>query len=250
MKIIIIEDEPLAAANLSKTILAIRPETKLLANLSSVKESAAWLSNNETPDLMFMDVQLSDGVSLELFDHLQITCPVVFTTSYDEYLLKAFDCNGIDYVLKPINRDKIENAIKKYEQLSQHFQVSASGTSQTQKVNLVLRKRILVKKGNYHQSLKTSDISYFYSENKLTFLKDMNGIRYLTDFTLSELEEVLDEYDFFRANRQFLININSVEKFKSVLKGKILIELNPASDSEVVVSQENAQKFRKWMEQI
>ena len=250
MNLIIIEDEPLASANLSQTILSIRPEAKIMAKLSSVKESATWLSTNEKPDLIFMDVQLSDGVSLELFDQIQITSPVVFTTSYDEYLLKAFDCNGIDYVLKPINRDKIENALKKYELLSQHFHQALTAGSHAQKVNLVLRKRILVKKGNYHQSLKTSDISYFYSENKLTFLKDMNGHRYLTDFTLSELEDVLDEYDFFRANRQFLIHINAVEKFKSILKGKILIELNPPSESEVVVSQENAQKFRKWMEQI
>ncbi len=246
---IIIEDERPALQALVQNLSAITPAVQVKAILSTVKEGLEYIDSGTEADLIFSDVQLSDGLSFDIFSRRQIKIPVIFVTAYNEYMINAFDHNGIDYLLKPVEREDLQKAVSKFEMLKQHFALQHNGFNQL--VNLFdnrKRTRLVVKKGIEHITVKLEDIVLFYTENKIVYVIDRAGKKYLIDKPLSELEQELDERMFFRANRQYIINVNAVKGFKAYDKVKLLIELNlPENGHTVIVSQENAPAFRNWI---
>lgn len=249
MNVLIIEDEKPALDQLTRLLKQADASVRVAGTLGSIRESVWWLAQNETPDLILMDIELSDGRSLEIFKQFKITCPVIFTTAYDEYLIEAFGYNGIDYLLKPIRADKLKNALQKYEKLRSHFTGRIDALLQTVAAEKPrYKERLLVKKGVDFVSIKTEEMAYFYSEFKISFLVDRSGQKYMLDKPLGVLEEELDPKYFYRLNRKYLAHIQSVARFKPFEKGKIRVDLVPAVKEEIHVSQEKAADFKMWME--
>lgn len=249
MNVLIIEDEKPAADQLMRLLKQTSASVEVVRTIGSIRESVAWLAQNEMPDLILLDIELSDGRSLEIFKQCRITCPVIFTTAYDEYLIEAFGYNGIDYLLKPIRVDKLKSALQKYEKLRSHFTGRIDALLQTVAAEKPrYKERLLVKKGVDFVSIKTEETAYFYSEFKITFLVDRAGQKYMLDKPLGVLEQELDPKAFFRLNRKYLAHIQAITRFKSFEKGKIRIDLSPAVKEEVHISQEKAADFKMWME--
>lgn len=245
---IIIEDEKLALENLISTIHSVADDVKIVATLSSVKESIEFLATNPTADLIFSDVQLGDGLSFEIFNQSGSKIPVIFITGYDEFMLNAFEYNGIDYLLKPVESDGLHKALAKYRMLERHFSEHPSLNNLLQYIGNHKKKRLVVKRGMENISLRLEDTVLFYTENKIVYVIDRFGKKYLADKNLAEMEESLDENIFFRANRQYIVNINFIKGFKSYEKVKLQIDLTlPEINHNIIVSQETAPQFRDWM---
>lgn len=247
MTITIIEDEHPASERLSAMVREFDPDIRIAAVLRSVKEARTWFMSHPAPDCILADIQLTDGSSLDLFRTLPITAPVIFTTAYDEYLMKAFAFNSIDYLLKPIDREKLFRALTKYLNLQEHFTGNIAAMSEQWRRQQPVTDRLVVKKGTDFVVLKNEQIAYFYSEHKITFLRDRNGIRYIVDKPLAELEQTFSPPAFFRINRKYLAASAAVVRFRPFDKGKVLVELTPAPSDEVIVSQENAAAFKQWI---
>jgi DNA-binding LytR/AlgR family response regulator len=245
---IIIEDERPALEGLVQTLSSIADDVHIAARLSSVRESIEYLSQQPVADLIFSDVQLGDGLSFEIFNQSSIRIPVIFITGYDEFMLNAFEYNGIDYLLKPVDKDSLAKALKKYRMLEKHFTDHHSISKLLQYIGNHKKKRMIVKKGLENISLRLEDVVLFYTENKIVYVVDRWGKKYLADKNLAELEEDLDTNIFFRANRQYIININFVRGFKSYEKVKLMIDLTlPELNHCIIVSQEMAPQFKEWM---
>ena len=211
---IIIEDEKPALENLVNTLSSIASDVQVAARLSSVRESIEYLSQQQpVADLIFSDVQLGDGLSFEIFNQSEVRIPVIFITGYDEFMLNAFEYNGIDYLLKPVDKESLSKALNKYRMLEKHFTDHHSFTNLLQYIGNHKKKRMIVKKGMENISLRLEDMVLFYTENKIVYVIDRWGKKYLADKNLSEMEEELDNNIFFRANRQYIININFVQGF-------------------------------------
>lgn len=248
LKAIIIEDEKAAQENLVSLLHSVADDIQVLARLTSVRESIDYLSQNPEADLIFSDVQLGDGLSFEIYNQSGIKIPVIFITGYDEFMLNAFEYNGIDYLLKPIDRESLRKALNKYRMLERHFGNENPMQGLLQYIGNHRKKRMIVKKGLENISLRLEDIVLFYTENKIVYVTDRWGKKYLSDKNLSELEEELDNAVYFRANRQYIININYVRGFKSFEKVKLLIDLTlPDLNHSIIVSQEMAPHFKEWM---
>jgi DNA-binding LytR/AlgR family response regulator len=248
MRLVILEDEPLAREKLASSLRVVAPEAVIVAQLASVAEAIRWFTANPPPDLLFSDIQLTDGLSFELFRALPIRCPVVFTTAFDEYLLEAFQTNGIDYLLKPIRQSQVAGAIAKYHALAAHFTTEYANRLHNVTHGVATpRDRFLVRKGAGHLVIKIADIAYFYTEDKLVFLVTNATKRHLLDKPLTEIEANLDPAAFFRANRATLIHIDSVACCSAYGKGKLLLELRPPAREPVIVSQERAAACRQWL---
>ncbi len=255
MKVLIVEDERPAFENMVEELQAIDEEIDVIAGCNSVEDSIRWLNKNPQPDLIMMDIQLSDGLSFNIFKSCKITCPVIFTTAYDKYLTQAFEYSSIDYLLKPINQEKLKNSIRKYKTLRNHFvNSSENGTgSLPDYLNNHDRKRsrILVKMGVEFQAVRVEDTGYFFTEHKLIFLVDKDNRKYMAEKSnLSELEEELDKNIFYRANRKYIINANYVKRFKPLERSKISVELVLPVNEEIIISQENSASFKKWIGEI
>jgi len=245
---VIIEDERPALENLAAAITSIADDIHIVARLGSVRESIEFLSQKPDVDLIFSDVQLSDGLSFEIFSQGNVRTPVIFITGYDEFMMNAFEYNGIDYLLKPVDREDLRKALTKYRMLEKHFTDHHSLKSLLQYVGEHKKKRMIVKKGMENISLRLDDIVLFYTENKIVYVVDRWGKKYLADKNLSEMEEELNETTFFRANRQYIININFIRGFKAYEKVKLIVDLTlPDLNHCVIVSQEMAPQFREWM---
>jgi DNA-binding LytR/AlgR family response regulator len=252
MKVLIVEDERPASENLVEELQAIDDNINVVAGCNSVDETVRWLSKNPQPDLILMDIQLSDGLSFNIFKACKITCPVIFTTAYDKYLSQAFEYSSIDYLLKPISQDKLRNAIRKYKNLQSHF----TGANNSYPLPDYLggshhdrkRSRILVRKGVEFQTVRIEDAGYFFTEHKLIFLVDKENRKYMAETTnLSDLEDQLDKNIFYRANRKYIINANYVKRFKPLERSKISVELTLPVNEEIIISQENSASFKKWI---
>jgi DNA-binding LytR/AlgR family response regulator len=245
---VIIEDERPALESLLNTLSAVTDDVRIIARLGSVKESIEYLSQPNSVDLIFSDVQLSDGLSFEIFNKTNIRIPVIFITGYDEFMLNAFEYNGIDYLLKPVDKESLGKALVKYKMLEKHFTNHHSLHNLVQYIGNHKKKRMIVKKGMENISLRLDDVALFYTENKIVYVLDRWGKKYLADKNLAELEEELDETSFFRANRQYIININFIRGFKSYEKVKLILDLTlPDVNHCIIISQEMAPQFREWM---
>ncbi|HLG40276.1 MAG TPA: LytTR family DNA-binding domain-containing protein [Chitinophagaceae bacterium] len=249
MKVIIIEDEKPAAEKLVKAIQQADITIEVSAVLSSVKNSVEWLQQNPMPDLLFMDIELSDGLSFKIFENVSINSPVIFCTAFDEYWQEAFEHNSIDYLLKPIKQDKLETALNKYDKLKQHFASSFQQLQQWQKqaAGNGYKKRFLVKRGTDYISIKTEDIAYFYAAHKLVCMVDCKGQKFILDQSLSDIEKQLDPSQFYRVNRKYLIQLSAIKKIKAYPKSKLQLEVTPPTSEDIIISQENVSAFKEWM---
>lgn len=257
LRALLIEDEAPARARLADLLAAQTPPVTVAGTADSVRSAGAWLRSHPAPDLIFADIQLGDGLSLELFRQAAPPCPVIFTTAYDDYLLDAFNAHGIAYLLKPVKPVELAAALQKYHTLHAQFaarlaelalSLSHGGDSRRLAPTGVStrRHRILAQRGTTFQPVAIADVAYFFSENKLTFLYTRTGERCLVNEPLATLEAELDPKEFFRLNRNFLAHVSAVKNFSSLGKGRLTVQLVPRAPEEVVISQERGAEFRAW----
>lgn len=252
MKTLIIEDEAPAARRLQKLLLEVDPHLEVLEIIDSVEASVKWLRAHQMPELIFMDIQLADGLSFNIFEQVEIQAPIIFTTAYDEYTLQAFKVNSIDYLLKPIEINNLSQSIRKLSQLKNQFGGSTPNIEallksiQTEK--RAYKTRFLVKLGDRLVSVPEKDIAYFWAEQKIVSLITNEQKKYIVDYSLDELENLLDPDYFFRLNRQFLARIQSIQNIHSYFKGKLKVALNPSNEAEVIISRERSSTFKKWLD--
>lgn len=256
MKVLIIEDEELAIKKLQKTLNSIDASAQIVGITDSIEASVKWLNENPTPDLILMDIELADGQSFEIFDKVEVKSTVIFTTSYDEYALKAFKVNSIDYLLKPVQKEDLSLAINKLKRLKEIY--SPGNNSNINLDHLVkelqqqlkpkeYRKRFLVKYAQKLISVEIDDIAYFYSDGRLNFFKTTDNRKFVVDYTMDELEEFLDPERYFRISRSFYVSINSIDQIHDYFGNRLLLHLKPAVDKEAIVSREKITDFKKWM---
>ncbi|MDP4261993.1 MAG: LytTR family DNA-binding domain-containing protein [Bacteroidota bacterium] len=248
IKTILIEDERLIAEEFKKILRRVPVETELSRTFGTVRESIEYLSVSEAPDLIFSDVQLPDGLSFDIFNKITVPCPVVFITAYDEFIINAFEHNGIGYLLKPVDDSDVEKALVKYKALESHFN---SYHSFVRNFGPKKRSRLMVKKGIENIALKNEDIVLIYTEDKLVFAMDKEGKKYIVDKKLGELELELDAGLFFRANRQYIVNVEFIKGYKTYDRVKLQVDLLlPGLNHHIVISQEMAPFFRKWISEL
>ena len=251
MNVIIIEDEKPSARRLQRMLQSLDLKAKVM--LHSVEESIDWFQNNEHPDLIFLDIQLSDGLSFEIFETIDIKSAIIFITAYDEYALQAFKLNSIDYLLKPIDEDELETAVSKYKALKPQRQDLQLNFDDIKKllINPVEReykKRFTTKIGQHIKMIPVDEIECFYSENKGTYAHTVQGRDYLLDTTLEQLEEELAPQTFFRISRKFYININAIKDIISYTNSRLQLKLNSYKEQEVIVARERVKDFKLWLE--
>lgn len=258
MNILIVEDEELAVRKLQKTLGEVDSTANVVGVAESIESAVEWLETNDTPDLILMDIELADGQSFEIFQRVEVKSPVVFTTSYDEYALKAFKVNSVDYLLKPIQKDELESALNKYRQIKGlyspasakggDFNIDSLVKELQQKLQLKeYRKRFLVKHAQKLVSIEIEEIAYFFSDGRLNFFKTFDNRKFVVDYTMDELEEMLDPEKYFRISRSFYISVESVDQIHDYFGNRLLLHLKPAVDKEALVSREKVTEFKKWM---
>ena len=251
MNVIIIEDEKPAARRLSRLLEELDVAVSVM--LHSVEEAINWFKDNKHPDLIFLDIQLSDGLSFEIFEEIEVKSAIIFTTAYDEYALQAFKLNSIDYLLKPIDDEDLEIAVKKYRSLKPEPQKMALDFEDIKKllVNPVEReykKRFTTRVGQHLKIINADEVECFYSENKGTYAATTDGRNYLLETTLENLENELAPEIFFRVSRKFYININHIKDIVSYTNSRLQIKLNRFSEQEIIVSRERVRNFKLWLE--
>lgn len=257
MKILIVEDEELAVKKLAKTVSLVDEDAEIIGIADSIRTAVEWLDNNPPPDLILMDIELADGQSFEIFNLTEVKSPVIFTTSYDEFALQAFKVNSIDYLLKPVQKEDLASALNKYKQLKQMYKPEQSSTDVSidhiikelqQKLQpKEYRKRFLVKHAQKLVSIDIDEIAYFFSDGRLNFFKTSNNKKFVVDYTMDDLEEMLDPSRYFRISRAFYVSIDSVEQIHDYFGNRLLLTLKPAVEKEAIVSREKVSEFKKWM---
>ncbi|CAM4228234.1 LytR/AlgR family response regulator transcription factor [Zobellia nedashkovskayae] len=251
MKTIVIEDEKPAARRLSRLLSELDVEVSEM--LHSVEEAVEWFLNNPHPDLIFLDIQLSDGLSFEIFDAVEVKSAIIFTTAYDEYALQAFKLNSIDYLLKPIDDEELEAAVKKYQSFKPEAKSMTLNFDDIK--NLLVnplereyKKRFTARVGQHLKIINADDVESFYSENKGTYAATSDGRNYLLDTTLENLESELEPKTFFRVSRKFYININHIKDIVSYTNSRLQIKLNHFNEQEIIVSRDRVKDFKLWLE--
>lgn len=251
MKVLIVEDEELAVNKLVKTLSGIDNTIEIAGITDSIESSVEWFQNNPNPDLVLMDIELSDGQSFEIFNLTKINSPVIFTTSYDEYALKAFKVNSVDYLLKPVQKNELKAAIEKFKN---NFKLTPASNLENlmkelqQKLETKnYRKRFLVKNANRLTSIEVDEIAYFYSDGRFNFFKTYDNKKMIIDYTMEELQDMLDPDRFFRISRAFYVALKSIEKIEDYFGNRLILQLKPAIEKEAVVSREKVSDFKLWM---
>ena len=248
MKIVVIEDEEPAAERLGNLIKELEPEAEIVSNLATVNASVKWLSENAMPDLLIMDINLADGSSFEIFKKVQTTCPIIFTTAYDEFAIAAFKVNSIDYILKPVKKEELKAAFDKFKMLKGSANTDINQLiSQLTGSKKEYQKRIIIRFGDNIKMVEIKEVAYFYTEDKINYLCTYGNMRYPIDFNLDEVEKLVDPNDFFRINRQFIINIASIEKMLAWSKSRVKLLLRPPIDAETIVSTDRSPLFKEWL---
>lgn len=249
MNTIIIEDENLTAQRLEGMLKKLDPAIRVLATLPSVADSVQWLRQNEAPDLVFMDIHLEDDLCFKIFELAPLHSPVIFTTAYDEYMIKAFKVNSIDYLLKPVNPAELEAALQKFRNLKEQFSKPDFNTllQYIGQRTPEYKTRFMITVGNKIRSIETADIAYFYSDEKITFMVTREGQNLPIDFSLDKLTTLLDPRQFFRANRQYIVSFDAIQNVLTHFKGKLKIDLAPKTRQEVFVSGDRMADFKDWL---
>ncbi|NJB72091.1 DNA-binding LytR/AlgR family response regulator [Saonia flava] len=251
MNVLIIEDEKPAARRLARLLGELGVE--VFKMLHSVEESIEWFGNNEHPDLIFLDIQLSDGLSFEIFEEIPVHSAIIFTTAYDEYALQAFKLNSIDYLLKPIDEEELESAVKKYQNRMPTNQKISLDFNDIKKllgnpIEREYKKRFTTRVGQHLKIINADDVECFYSENKGTYAATIDGRNYLLDTTLENLEEELSPKMFFRVSRKHYVNINHIQDIVSYTNSRLNIKMNKFNGQEIIVSRERVKDFKSWLQ--
>ncbi|MDX2247249.1 MAG: LytTR family DNA-binding domain-containing protein [Bacteroidia bacterium] len=249
LKVLIIEDEHLAARRLIRLLKDIEPDVQILATLDSVKSSVEWLEGNQA-DLIFLDIHLADGNSFSIFDQIPVNTPIIFSTAYDQYAIRAFKVNSVDYLLKPIEKEELAQSLKKFHQArptEPKVDITALAQALLGKKTAEYQKRFMVMTGDKIKSVPVEDVAYFFGQQKYVFLITRDNRRHIIDTTLSVLEESLDPTRFYRINRQFIIGFDSIVNMVAYSKSRVKVELNPPSDIEAIVSIEKSKSFKDWL---
>jgi DNA-binding LytR/AlgR family response regulator len=252
MKVVIIEDETLAARRLEGLVKQYDPAIEVVATLPSIKNAVKWLAANPAPDLLFMDIHLEDGLSFSIFEQADVDSPIIFTTAFDEYMLKAFKVNSIDYLLKPINREDLAQALNKYRRLNP---AAVKPGDLKQLLAQALRKepafksRFVITAGTKIRTIGIEEVAYFYAEEKLTMLVTGANHRYPVDYTLDKLTELLDPAEFFRVNRKCIVKMKAIGAIHKYAASRLKLTLQPPTDMDVFVSTERYGAFKEWLDQ-
>jgi DNA-binding LytR/AlgR family response regulator len=252
MNILIIEDEPQAAQRLERLVKELIPQGKIVASIDTVKKAVQWFKSNPTPDLALMDIQLADGISFQIFEQCQVKSPVIFTTAYDEYALKAFKVNSIDYILKPVDKDELKTALDKLR----NFTGNESETKQLldnigQAVQMLMKKyksRFVIKVGEHLKTVEVENIRYFFSQEKATFCVTDENRNFILDFTLEQLEDMLDPEIFFRINRKYLVRSAAIQDIISYTNSRLKLVIRGSQDTDIIVARERVQEFKEWLD--
>lgn len=250
MKILLIEDEYHAQEYLVGLLKKVTPDSEILAKIDSVEDAVHWLQNNPAPDLIFMDIQLADGLSFSIFKKVKVSAPTIFITAFDKYTLQAFKVNSIDYLLKPVDADELQNALDKYQNI--HANKNGFDADSLQKAlsqfspKNNFRQRFLIKQGKDFIYVATENIAYFYSEDGLTFLVDCQNKRHLLESPLDQIEKEINLDQFFRINRKQIVHIQSIQKIFSFFNNRLKLNLKPESKAEAIVSRERVKSFKDW----
>jgi DNA-binding LytR/AlgR family response regulator len=249
IQVLIIEDEPHAADRLKQLISSLKPEIKVIDTLESVRQSVSWLKANPMPSLIFLDIHLADGISFEIFDQVEVTCPIIFTTAYDAYALKAFSVNSIDYILKPIDRNDLQRSLDKFTRMSGTAEKMMESISLA--VEMLTKKyktRFVIKVGEKLKSVEVNDILFFYSLDKTTFAQTGEGRKHIIDFNMDQLEGLLDPSRFFRINRKYLVSVDSIHDMISYTNSRLKLVLKTSTDDDIIVARERVQDFKYWLD--
>ncbi len=251
MRILIIEDELPAARRIAKLIKEVEPNTEIVGTIDSVSASVEWLKNNPHPDLILLDIHLGDGSSFEIFEEIELNCPVIFTTAYDEYAIKAFKVNSVDYLLKPINKEELEQSVKKFRKFSEKdkmdFSQFRSVLESMKTEDNKYKKRFVVNYGDKIRSVEVSEVAYFMIMEKNTFLVTKQNETYGIQYSLEQLEEFLTPTDFIRVNRRFIVSFDAIENMWSYSRSRVKLGLQPAAPEDVIVSTDRSSQFKAWL---
>ncbi|MFL5773686.1 MAG: LytR/AlgR family response regulator transcription factor [Flavisolibacter sp.] len=256
MKILIVEDEDLAVKKLKKTLFSVDESATIVGEADSIKSTVNWLQSNPAPDLILMDIELADGQSFEIFNHVEVKSPVIFITSYDEYALKAFKVNSVDYLLKPVQKEDLTAALDKFRQMKKIYHTEPDSSIsidvlvkqlQQKLQTKEYRKRFLVKHGQKLVSVDVDEIAYFFSDGRLNFFKTYDNRKFVVDYTMDELNDMLDPDKYFRISRSFFIAVNSVAQIHDYFGNRLLLNLKPETDKEAIVSREKVTDFKNWL---
>ena len=249
MNVLIVEDESLAADKLEQMLTEIDPSIRVMAKTGSITESVRWLMQH-TPDLIFLDIQLSDGISFSIFEQVAVNTPIIFTTAYDQYAIKAFQLNSIAYLLKPIRQSDLAESLRKYHSLKSAFAIDFEALLATiQGKEPDYRKRFLIQIGEKIRKVEASEVAYYFALERGVYLRTFAGNTYPLEFTLDKLEHMINPAHFFRINRKYIVHVDAIKNMVAWSRSRVKLELNPKADDEMetIVSIDRAAEFKKWL---
>jgi len=251
MKVLIVEDEIAAARRLIKMLKEVEPQIEILSTTDSISSTVDWLNTNPLPELIFLDIHLADGSSFRIFDQVKISCPIIFTTAYDQYAIQAFKVNSIDYLLKPIKINELLFSINKFKEVKSKNKGIDIETlvNAIRKPEQSFQKRFIVQYADKLKAIEVEDIAYFIALEKGVFLVSLDNHRYDIDYTLEKLEGILDPMHFYRANRKFLVSFSSIKSMFTYSKSRVKLELTPNPETDVIVSSDRSAGFKEWLNQ-
>ena len=251
MRVLIVEDESMAARRLSQLLQKSQPDIEILTTLDSVKRAVKWLGENEA-DLLFFDIQLADGLSFEIFEQVEVNAPIIFTTAFDEYAIKAFKLNSIDYLLKPIDPEELDQALLKYKRQFEKQESPLLNMALIEQAMQMMTKkykeRFVVKIGEHIHTLPVTDTAYFFSQEKATYLQTQEKNRFIIDYTLEQVEQLVDPQRFFRINRKYLVSLEAVKDIVTYSNSRLRLILNHSDDMDAIVSRDKVNDFKKWLD--
>jgi DNA-binding LytR/AlgR family response regulator len=250
VNVLIIEDEQPAAQRLERMLAELAPDFIITSRCDSIESSILFFGNHPMPDLVFLDIQLGDGLSFEIFNQVSIPCPIIFTTAYDAYAIRAFEQNSIDYILKPISKEKLERSIEKFRRIGKNELLPdiTAILGRMDAERKTYKQRFLVYVGEHLDSIPSSEIAYFYSIEKASFLTTIAGKCYAVDYSLDKIECLVSPLDFFRINRNYIVSYPSIKKINILSKSRIKIIIHPLPSEETLISTGRTPEFRKWLD--
>jgi DNA-binding LytR/AlgR family response regulator len=252
MKVLIIEDEPLAAQRLATLVKELVPGAVIADILDTIKSAVAWFNRFDPPDVVLMDIQLADGTSFEIFEQCEVTCPVIFTTAYEAYAIKAFKVNSIDYILKPVDKDELRAALTKLQaRVSTESDTKQIIQNMSEAVRTLMKKyksRFVIKVGEHLRTIEIRNVRYFYSQDKTTFCVTDENRNFILDYTLEQLEDIVDPAQFFRINRKYFVTAPAIQDIISFTNSRLKLVLKGSQDKEIIVARERVQEFKQWLD--
>ncbi|MCC5932036.1 MAG: response regulator transcription factor [Cyclobacteriaceae bacterium] len=248
MEILIIEDEKPAADRLKTLVSVLLPDARIYGHIDSINSAVSWFENHPAPDLIFCDIHLADGQSFEIFERIKVNSPIIFTTAYNQYAIKAFKLNSVDYLLKPLDPAELESAIQKFQRQTLNLSVDIHQLKSLLLSEQSYKERFLIKIGEKIHSLPVSEVSFFFTAEKATFLQNHDGRKYIIDYTLEQLENLLNPSRFYRLNRKYIASFESIEGIFSYSNSRMKVKLNKCDDNDILISREKTASFKAWLD--